>query len=205
MMIKNQHKKSLLKSNIALTQELPSNWRYYKNFNKELRSYARDIKSDLSHKNKYKKIAYKWLSSELYKYLQKKEHDKINKELKSLRLAKLANNNISESGMVNIRQLAAMPVKTLRKIGKLRNIDSKMSKSDTIYALIRSEPVINENKLIIDGNNEIRSKINNIRLQLFNVSPYLIKKKRGNIRKRLYDIGKMTKIDRKMKIVYLAT
>ena len=107
--------------------------------------------------------------------------------------------------MVNIRQLAAMPVKTLRKIGKLRNIDSKMSKSDTIYALIPSEPVINENKLIIDGNNEIRSKINNIRLQLFNVSPYLIKKKRGNIRKRLYDIGQMTKIDRKMKIVYLAT
>ena len=141
--MKNQYKKSLLKSNAAVTQELSFNPRYYKNFNKELRRYARDSKSDLSHKNKYKKIAYKRLSSELYRYLQKKEHHKINKELKSLRLAKLANNNISESDMVNIRQLAAIPVKTLRQIGKLRNISEKLSKSDIIYALIHSEPVIN--------------------------------------------------------------
>ena len=100
--MKNQDKKSLLKSNAVVTQELSINPPYYKNFNKELRSYARDFKSDLSQKNKYKKIAYKRLSSELYRYLQKKEHHKINKELKSLRLAKLANNNISESDMVNI-------------------------------------------------------------------------------------------------------
>ena len=101
--------------------------------------------------------------------------------------------------MVNIRQLAAIPVKRLRQIGKLRNISKKLSKFDIIYALIRSEPVINEKKYIIDSNNEIRKKINDIRLQLFNVSPYLKKNKRGNIRKRLYDIGKMSKIDRKMK------
>ena len=70
--MKNQYKISLLKSNAAVTQELSFNPRYYKNFNKELRMYARDSKSDLSHKNKYKKIAYKRLSSELYRYLQKK-------------------------------------------------------------------------------------------------------------------------------------
>ena len=40
-----------------------------------------------------------------------------------------------------------MPYKTLRKIAKLRNIDSNMSKGDTIYSLIRSEPVINEKKV----------------------------------------------------------
>ena len=146
-MMKNQYKKSLLKSNAAVTQELSNNPCYYKYFNKELRSYARDFKGDLSHKNKYKKIAYKRLSCELYRYLQKKEHDKINKELKSLRLAKLANNNISESDMVNIRQLAAIPVKTLRQIGKLRNISEKLSKSDIVCALIRSEPVIIEKKI----------------------------------------------------------
>ena len=52
--------------------------------------------------------------------------------------------------MVNIRQLAATisPVKTLRQIAKLRNISQNLSKSDTIYALIRSEPVINEQKYI---------------------------------------------------------
>ena len=72
-------------------------------------------------------------------------------------------------------------------------------KFEIIYALIRSEPVISEKKNIIDSNNEIRKKVNDIRLQLFNVSPYFKKNKRGNIRKRLYDIGKMSKIDRKMK------
>ena len=105
--------------------------------------------------------------------------------------------------MVNIRQLAAIPVKTLRQIGKLRNICEKLSKSDIIYVLIGSEPVINEKKYIIDSNNEIRHKINDIRLQRFNVSPYLNKNKPGNIRKRLYDIGKMLKIDKKMKNKFL--
>ena len=105
--------------------------------------------------------------------------------------------------MVNIRQLAAIPVKTLRQIGKLRNICEKLSKSDIIYVLIGSEPVINEKKYIIDGNSEIDNKINDIRLQLFNVSPYLNKNKPGNIRKRLYDIGKMLKIDKKMKNKFL--
>ena len=49
--------------------------------------------------------------------------------------------------MVNIRQLAAIPVKTLRQSGKLRNISEKLSKSDTVCALIRSEPVIIEKKI----------------------------------------------------------
>ena len=49
--------------------------------------------------------------------------------------------------MVNIRQLAAIPVKTLRQIGKLRNISEKLSKSDIVCALIRSEPVIIEKKI----------------------------------------------------------
>ena len=45
----------------------------------------------------------------------------------------------------------------------------------------------------------MRSKINDITLQLFDVSPYLNKKERGNIRKRLYDTQKMTKINRSLK------
>ena len=36
-------------------------------------------------------------------------------------------------------------------------------------------------------------------MQLFNVSPYMRKKEEGKKRKSLYDIGKITKIDRKMK------
>ena len=73
-----------------------------------------------------------------------------------------------------------------------------MSKGDIIYALIRSEPIINEKKYIINSNNEINSKINDIRMQLFAVSPYMNKKEHSNIRKRLYDIQKI-KIDRSLK------
>ena len=130
---------------------------------------------------------------------KKKEKIKINNELRKLRLAKFANNNISERDMINIRQLVALPVKILQQIAKLRNITTNLSKSDIIYALIRSEPVINEQKYIFDSNNEINSRINKIRMQLFNVSLYLNKNDRNDIKKRLYSIGNTQKIDKKLK------
>ena len=74
-----------------------------------------------------------------------------------------------------------------------------MSKSSIILALLRSEPVINERKYIINNVNEIDSKINDIRLQLFEVPPYMDKKERSKIRKRLHDIKKITKINRSLK------
>ena len=114
-------------------------------------------------------------------------------------MSKLANNNISERDLVNIKELNTYPIETLRQITKLRNIHSNMSKHETIYALIRSEPVINEKKYIIDNVNEILRKINKIKLQLFNVSPYIYKKERCKIKKSLYDIKKTTKINRKLK------
>ena len=100
---------------------------------------------------------------------------------------------------MNIRELNVLPIKTLRQIAKLRNINSSMSKSSIILALLRSEPVINERKYIINNVNEIHSKINDIRLQLFQVSPYMDKKEHSKIRKRLHDIKKITKINRSLK------
>ena len=85
-------------------------------------------------------------------------------------------------------------MKTLQQIAKLRNITTNLSKSDIIYALIRSEPVINEQKYIFDSNNKMYSRINKIRTQLFNVSPYLNKNDRNDIRKRLYSIGNTQKL-----------
>ena len=87
-----------------------------------------------------------------------------------------------------------LPIKTLWQIVKLRNNKSSMSKSSTILALLRSEPVINEQKYITDNVNEIDRKINDIRLQLPQVSPYMDKKEHSEIRKRLQDIKKNTKI-----------
>ena len=113
------------------------------------------------------------LKHEINAYLQNKKQKNINNELKKLKLSKLINNNISERDLVNIRELNVLPIKSLRQIAKLRNINSCMSKSYIILALLRSEPVINERKYIINNVNEIHSKINDIRLQLFQVSPYI--------------------------------
>ena len=74
-----------------------------------------------------------------------------------------------------------------------------MSKSNTIYELIQSEPVINDKKYIIHSVNEKQSETNDIRVQLFNVSPYVNKNEQSRIRKRLYDIQKKKKIDTKTK------
>ena len=189
--MKNQSKKQVLKS-------IPKHAiRFVKVYNSSIRD-AREINAYLQYKNQ-KKESRDALKREINAYLQNKKQIKINNELKKLRLGKLINNNISERNLINIKELNAFPIKTLHQIAKLRNINSNMSKSNTIYALIQSEPVINEKKYIFDSNSEIRKKINDIRTRFFDVSPYLNKKARGNIRIRLYDIGKMTKFDRNMK------
>ena len=100
---------------------------------------------------------------------------------------------------MNIRELNVLPIKTFYQIAKLRNINSSMSKISIILALLRSEPVINERKYIIDNVNEIDSKINDIRLQLLQVSPYMDKKEHSKMRKRLHEIKKITKISRSLK------
>ena len=109
-------------------------------------------------------------------------------------MSKLINNNISERDLVYIRELNALPIKTLQQIAKLRNINNSMSKSSIILALLRSEPAINERKYIINNVNEIHSKIYDIRLQLFQVSPYIDKKEHSKIKKRLHDIKKLQKL-----------
>ena len=170
-----------------------------KQFLKDIREHARDFIKNLRAKNKFKRVAYRRLKGKIIRYLQKNQQDKIDNELKKLRLAKLTNNNISKRDLVNIKQFNALPIKDLRQIAKLRNISTSLSKSDIIYALIRSEPIINEEKYIFDNVNEVHSKINDVRLQLLNVSPYINKKKRDNIRKRLYEIENTRNIDRKLK------
>ena len=91
----------------------------------------------------------------------------------------------------------------MQQIAKLRNINTYMSKKDTIYALIRSEAVINEEKYLSylnnDSNNDIVNKINEISIQLFEVSSYMNKKVFKDIRKRLHAIKKLTEITRSEK------
>ena len=119
--------------------------------------------------------------------------------MKKLKFGKLIDNNISERALSIIRKLNADSLITLQQIAKLRNINSNMSKSNIILALLRSEPVINEKKYLNVNNNEMHNKINDVRLQLFRVSSYINTKVLNNIRKRLYDIKNITKIDRLLK------
>ena len=78
-----------------------------------------------------------------------------------------------------------------------------MPKKDIIYPLICSEPVINEEKYIgylnNNSNNDIHNKINEISMQLFEVSPYMNKNALKDIKKRLHAIQKLTKITRSEK------
>ena len=74
------------------------------------------------------------------------------------------NKNISESDLVKLKRLAVLPVKMLRDIASLRNIDTSLSKSDILYALIRSEPIFNEEKYLNDSDNELVNKVKEARL-----------------------------------------
>ena len=91
----------------------------------------------------------------------------------------------------------------MRQIAKLGNISSNLSKSDIIYALICSKPIINEEKYIFDNVNEVLSKTNDVRLLLSTVSPYINKKKCDSIRERLYEIENTKNTDRKLKNRFL--
>ena len=75
-----------------------------------------------------------------------------------------------------------------------------MSKGDIIYALIRSEPIVNEKRYIIESNNDIHNKINNIRLQLIGVSPYINKKNIVILEKDYMRYKKLQKLIDRLKI-----
>ena len=157
----------------------------------DIGSHAREfIKLHRALKSKRKTLN-KRLKNEIYRNILKRKQNKINNKLKKLKLHKLANiDNISERDLVNIKKYSAYFVKTLRQIAKLRNLDSNMSKTNTIYTLICSKRVINEEKYLSylnnNSNNDIDNKINEIKIQLFEVSSYINKKDYKDIKKRLY-------------------
>ena len=165
-----------------------------------------NIKDILEHSNKLhsafkckRKVVNKTLKNEIYRNILKRKQNKINKELKKLKFNKLANtDDILERDLTNIKKYSAYPLKNLQQIAKLRNIDSNMQKKDIIYALIRYEPAINEEKYISylnnDSNNDIHNELNKINMQLFEVSQYISKKALKDIKNRLRAIKKLTKI-----------
>ena len=151
-------------------------------------------------KKHIRKTLNKRLKKELYREIQKRTQNKVNNELKKLKFNNLVQKNIALSDIASMKKLNAYSIDTLQLIAKARNINSNMPKKDLIYALIKSNPVNNEKRYISylnkDTNNNIHNEINKIRMQLFELSSYLNKKARHDIKKRLYDIEKLTKINR---------
>ena len=74
-------------------------------------------------------------------------------------MTQLADKNISQSDLADIKILAVLPVKSLREIANLTNINTNLCKSDIIYALIRSGPIINEQRYLFDSDDEIKDKV----------------------------------------------
>ena len=139
------------------------------------------------------------VNREIINVFKLKNQREIKDELGKLRLSRLANNNITEHNLINIKKYAELPIKTLRQIAKLRNINENVSKSDIIYALIRSEPIVDEQKYLFNGDNGLVDKMNEVRLMIIKASGYIDKEKAKTIRKKLYDVQNMQKIDRKTK------
>ena len=147
----------------------------------------------------------KKLQQELYRNIQKRKQSKLNNELIKLRFNKLAGrNNISQDDLNKIKDLNNLNIKTLQKTAQQRNINTtELKKKGLIHTSIRSEISHKENNYLEytnkDINNEILNKINDIRIQLVNVSLYLKKEELVKIRKRLYEIEKKIKINRSEK------
>ena len=147
----------------------------------------------------------KKLQQELYRNIQKRKQSKLNNELIKLRFNELAGrNNISQDDLNKIKDLNNLNIKTLQKTAQQRNINTtELKKKGLIHTSIRSEISHKENNYLEytnkDINNEILNKINDIRIQLVNVSLYLKKEQLVKIRKRLYEIEKKIKINRSEK------
>ena len=189
---KDTHKKKF----VTLQQEL-----HKKNTIQEIPIYV----NELNRQRIINKINRKKLQQEIYRNLQKRKQDKINNELKKLVFNELANEvNITQTDLEKIKQLKVLPLKTLQKIAHQRSINTtEVKKDNLIFMLIRSEKSHKEDNYLKfitkDTTNEIHNKINDIRKVLVNVSQYLKKQKLKQIRERLKEIEKKTRIKRSEK------
>ena len=140
---------------------------------------------------------------ELKKKFRVDASNKKSRRLGELGLSNLITKNISESDLVKLERLAKLPNKTSKSIAELRKIDNNWPRSEILYPLIRSEPIVDEEKHFIESNNEIINKANESRLLLHKTSSFISKNKRCSIRKRLNEIENTKKIDRKLKSALL--
>ena len=104
--------------------------------------------------------------------------------------------NISKNDLREVTRLQNMSLEEFKKISILQNIKNhdKLSKEDLFYTLLRSEKDPIESNYIkyitSDANDEIKDKVNNIRIVLARLGYIRSKNDRKIIKKDLYEIDK---------------
>ena len=115
--------------------------------------------------------------------------------------------NISENDLRKATKLQDKSLDDLKKIVKLRRIKNydNLSKEDLDYTLLGSEKNFLEDNYIkytsnnINDDDEIRAKINKIRIVLARLGNIITRKDRDKIRKELYDIEKKKRLTKAQK------
>ena len=125
----------------------------------------------------------------LYKAYHKKKQDAITEKLERLNLHRLAKwQNISNDHIDEIIRLNKMSLNYLKKIAKLRGINSfsHLRKEDLIYTLLRLGKSLYENNYIKVIKNisddQIKKKARKIRIKLARLGNTIMKKDRNNLR-----------------------
>ena len=141
------------------------------------------------------------LKDVLYRNIQKRKNDQIINEMKKIRRIKNSNlvkkENISQKELNEVKQLSDLPLKNLRKLAQLRNIEAAgLNRSELFYILMRTQNHHKEkgylSLLQADPNNEIKSQRNEVRTVIIELGMLLNKSDRYSIRKRLKEIDKET-------------
>ena len=139
------------------------------------------------------------LKAELYRNIPKRKNDQIINELKKIWRLKYSNlvkkENISQKELNEVKKLSDLPLKILRKIVRLRNLETTgLNKSELLYILMRTQKHHKEKEYLsllqTASNNKIKSKTNEIRKVIIELDMLLNKSDRDIIRKRLEKIDK---------------
>ena len=133
----------------------------------------------------------------LSRYDSRRKVDSNRKKLLKIKLKKIAKiENISKNELIKAEKLQNKSIDELRGIARLRRIKNydNLTKEDLIFSLLKSESNPAERNYMKYFNNstndEIKSKINDIRLILSRLGNIVTKNDRKKIKKELYEIEK---------------
>ena len=152
------------------------------------------------------KMSTQELIDTLSRYDSRREVKSNRRKLLKIKLEKIAKKqNISKNELRKAEKLQDKSIDELQEIAKLRGIKNydNLTKEDLIFSLLKSESNPAERNYMEYFNNstndEIKSKINDIRLILSRLGNIVTKNDRKKIKKELYEIEKKENLSDKEK------